>query len=303
MRKLKNLDYRLFYALILISILSSFSVKSQIKNGGFEQWDSTMASLNLPARHWKFFAPFVGNCQSYPNGRIASGIASAEAYKGELALMIEPFVCGNRFPGLVWISTNHDTIAPYDKAIVIEDLPKEVSFFYKYSPAENDTLNGHALVFHYNQATKTKDTLAFSHFTIIDAQPDYIEKKVEVLYNNWPTGGEVFFQLKFETAKVLDTKFWLDEVSISKTYTKLNNKLDSENQWSVYPNPAKRYFTFKKDKGIEKIELYNLQGKLVKSFPMDINSDIYKIDDVPKGYYIIQFQKDGARFSTNLVTD
>ena len=57
------------------------------------------------------------------------------------------------------------------------------------------------------------------------------------------------------------------------------------NAINLYPNPAKSYFELATTINVEKVELYSLQGQLVKTF---VNQNQYEINDLAKGMYIVK---------------
>ncbi|MBD3724386.1 MAG: T9SS type A sorting domain-containing protein [Flavobacteriaceae bacterium] len=57
------------------------------------------------------------------------------------------------------------------------------------------------------------------------------------------------------------------------------------NEINLYPNPAKDYFELATNLNVEKVELYNLQGQLVKSF---MNQNIYSTNELQNGMYLVK---------------
>lgn len=55
----------------------------------------------------------------------------------------------------------------------------------------------------------------------------------------------------------------------------------------VFPNPAEDFIKVTSDKRIRKVEIYNLVGRVVKSYAYRPNQQ-YAISDLPKGVYLIR---------------
>ncbi|MFD1016059.1 T9SS type A sorting domain-containing protein [Winogradskyella rapida] len=54
---------------------------------------------------------------------------------------------------------------------------------------------------------------------------------------------------------------------------------------NVFPNPAKNSFQIQANENVERVELYNITGRLVKTFEGEAN---YDISDLPSGIYLAQ---------------
>ncbi len=69
---------------------------------------------------------------------------------------------------------------------------------------------------------------------------------------------------------------------------------------SLYPNPAKDYFYIKSELKINIVKLYNLEGKLIKTFN---NSNNYNIQDLKSGVYLlkIRFKNKKEHYSYHLI--
>ena len=57
----------------------------------------------------------------------------------------------------------------------------------------------------------------------------------------------------------------------------------------VFPNPATIYFSLNDNESVEKIQVYNLIGREMKSFFYEKNQK-YSVEDLPKGIYLVQMR-------------
>ncbi len=73
-----------------------------------------------------------------------------------------------------------------------------------------------------------------------------------------------------------------------------------EYEISLYPNPAKDYFYIKSELKINNVKLYNLEGKLIKTFN---NSNNYNIQDLNPDVYLlkISFENKKEHYSYHLI--
>lgn len=66
----------------------------------------------------------------------------------------------------------------------------------------------------------------------------------------------------------------------------------------VFPNPATEYFNVSSNQQIERITVYNLLGREMKTF-IFTDGDRYFVGDLPKGMYLVQMTgKDNRLVST-----
>ena len=59
-------------------------------------------------------------------------------------------------------------------------------------------------------------------------------------------------------------------------------------EYQVFPNPAVDYFQISDNTAIQKVALYNLAGREIKSFTYR-SEEKYYVGDLPKGMYLLQF--------------
>ena len=65
--------------------------------------------------------------------------------------------------------------------------------------------------------------------------------------------------------------------------------VELDNSFNIYPNPSSDYITISSDKNINVIELYSMQGKLVKQINLNnSNSVLLNCSDLKNGIYIVR---------------
>lgn len=77
--------------------------------------------------------------------------------------------------------------------------------------------------------------------------------------------------------------------ALSITDNNLNNSI------TLFPNPAKSMFQIASKVDIEKVELYSLQGQLVKEF---ITQSQYDVSDVAKGIYLVKVNSEESSYTS-----
>lgn len=78
--------------------------------------------------------------------------------------------------------------------------------------------------------------------------------------------------------------FCLDNFTTLNSLTGLKEVLDFENSISIFPNPTSSSLTIKSDQALEKIELFDVYGKLI----LQSNNPYSNIAELPKGIYFVR---------------
>ena len=91
--------------------------------------------------------------------------------------------------------------------------------------------------------------------------------------------------LKFVFTSNYGNNIWLDNINIGNDVVAVENFENSA--LSVYPNPAKDVLSVTYDKNIERVEIYDVYGRLVKTFTAVGNT--INISDLSAGVYMINF--------------
>lgn len=80
----------------------------------------------------------------------------------------------------------------------------------------------------------------------------------------------------------------------------INSVSFDKNVISLFPNPSKNYFELASDAKIEKVEIYSIQGQLVKSFK---NQSQYTVSDLSKGMYIVKINATEGSLNKTLIIE
>jgi len=82
---------------------------------------------------------------------------------------------------------------------------------------------------------------------------------------------------------------WLDENMPGKLIYTAAEEVDRENRFRLFPNPASDQFYCETMKEMEKIELYNLSGSLVKKKTAKrLFSETMDVSDLSEGLYLVK---------------
>jgi hypothetical protein len=92
-------------------------------------------------------------------------------------------------------------------------------------------------------------------------------------------------------------------ITIEQSVTNSVSEYLSVKDLSIYPNPAVDIVTVASDRSnMEKIEIYNLAGSLVKSvLTGKVNLKVVKVDDLQPGIYLIKVKTEECEFVKKLL--
>lgn len=79
------------------------------------------------------------------------------------------------------------------------------------------------------------------------------------------------------------------------------NNFELENSISLFPNPTNSGFSIETKYPINKIDVYDIQGKTVKSFKEKL--DFYDVEDLTSGLYFVNIKTDNSTITKKLIKE
>ena len=119
-------------------------------------------------------------------------------------------------------------------------------------------------------AYETFDTLTFSQNVTITSVPKTITLDINILQDLSNSARIRFYWLRFSNETLGVDDFETQETSVK-----------------VYPNPTKNSFQIDANNSIERVELYNITGQLLKTYSEEAS---YDISDLGTGIYIAKIK-------------
>ncbi|WP_456440634.1 alpha-amylase family glycosyl hydrolase [Psychroserpens sp.] len=137
---------------------------------------------------------------------------------------------------------------------------------------------------------------------IVLANFDVVSRTINT---NFPTGGN-WYDLMDETGS---TTYSSATISIpagqfrifgNQTETLSTNTLNTTNAFSIYPNPVNT--SFKTNKAFENMQIFDITGKLVKSFNGEFTkNDAYDISDLTPSLYLVKIENKNGQTLTSKI--
>jgi hypothetical protein len=126
--------------------------------------------------------------------------------------------------------------------------------------------------------------------------------------DTWPFDSDQYLILNIAMggfAGTIDPSFTQSDMVIDYVRVYQNNPLsiDEDNSFGlkVHPNPASKNFNIQTSKPIERIDLYNSLGQIVKR--LEGNVSVIDIENLNSGIYILKISADGQIATERVIID
>nr|WP_321221860.1 alpha-amylase family glycosyl hydrolase [uncultured Psychroserpens sp.] len=144
--------------------------------------------------------------------------------------------------------------------------------------------------------TSLRNVIVLANFDVVS----------QTVNTNFPTGGN-WYDLMDETG---NTTYSAATVTIPAGQFRIfgnvpstlsTDSFEANTDFSIYPNPVNT--SFKTNKAISSLEIFDITGKLVKTFKGDFTTDnAYDISDLTQSIYLVKLENNnGQTFTTKLI--
>lgn len=144
--------------------------------------------------------------------------------------------------------------------------------------------------------TELRNVIVLANFDVVD----------QTVNTSFPTGG-TWYDLMDNTG---NTTYSAATISIpagqfrifgNQPATLSTNDFNADTAFSIYPNPVNT--SFKTNKALNRLQIFDITGKLVKSFDGDFTeTDTYDISDLTQSIYLVKIENlNGQSLTTKLI--
>ncbi len=290
---------KLTLLLILLTIRFNASAQVPTPNPGFE-----LQSVDSTPLYWGALTLFAIQIDS--NGNSLDSLVfdgklygtTTDAHTGNYALELRnayDFYAQIGYEGKAFAM--QDSSQFYSPSLDFTNLgnPDVVSFFYKYSPMGNDSAYVRVKVY-----DEFFSEIASSDISLGGLVSTYTQVNLPVVY--YQTGSATIVELGFFNSTpsgttTLGTRMQVDDVSITTT-TGISYAVGEENI-KVSPTPANTLMHLTSSQKIDKINVFDINGKLTQSIKGDqktIDCSVW-----PEGMYLLKISSGNKIFSQKTI--
>lgn len=269
--------------------LSSNSVRAQLADPGFENWDSVENSsfTNYLPAGWGDFINQTANMEGKP----WAVTRSTDAHSGSYAIQLKNVALSA--PMAATLMTRSGNPEEFNNKIPVNSRHTRLEGYYKYSSPANDTFHITVIMM------KDQDFIGFADYTQSKKADDYTKFSIPIMYTSAagiiPDSATILITAGSIESFVEGTTLLLDDVNfnLSSGLQRTNTELRAE--MSIWPNPAsdQAQLILKGElNGPVKVEIVNLLGQVVRETEYKTNNnqleETLNLVGLPKGLLFIK---------------
>lgn len=277
---------KLVYTVLSFALVSGAHAQGFIQHGGFESWISEN-TVNEP-QGW-----YTLNMLTL-FGLPETTTQTTDAHGGTYAALLETKESPNvNLPGLLTSALIIDGSGNPDlnlARVPFAYRPKNMSFFYKYTPAEGDSCSALMVLTRWNLAEQRTDTIGVAAITLGDTVSGYTQVVIDFEYNNplMPDSAMLIISSSangFEPT--VGSKLYVDDFAIGFE-TGLKEHSGLLKHVSVFPNPASGQFIIHTKETGFTYRITDVQGKVVLSGISALPAQTIETTLLNSGLYVVE---------------
>lgn len=270
------------------SLLISLSAFAQIPNSGFESWTS-MGSYSTP-NGWSNLNSLTASMSVYTCMQGTPGNPGTSYLK-----LVSKNVTGiGVVPGVAVCGTIDATTMKPKSGFACTQRPQTLTgnWQYMYGASSSDIGFISIVLTKWNSSTNNRETVASSIRNLTGMAMGWSTFSITLNYVSGATPDSCMIVLSASGSTPSNGSYlYVDNIAFAGTVSGVNEVLQNSN-FQIFPNPSyQNEVNFVLDKEtINSIEIYSIEGKLVKQISYSNNNNQLKFDiaDLSKGQYFIK---------------
>lgn len=274
--------------LLVLSVLIAITIEThaQIPNSGFETWENYSDGGNTYQKPdmWNGSLPYSPMTHSYS---LSQNPESYPAGTGQYSLKIQADV-DNGVRGVAISNDGSDPMINWipQPSFAINYQPTSLFLYYKYFPSGGDTMLVN--VYFYKEG----EVIARCYFGTTETISEWTELEVPMTFEteDVPDSATIFCLTGIYTQHS-ESVLYVDNLSFSGFVVGINEPVVDDTDFMIYPNPASDIVSIEtelKDYKDVTLQIYTINGKLVKSERLDESHKSINIKDLSNGVYIVE---------------
>lgn len=274
--------------LIVLSVLIAITIEThaQIPNSGFETWENYYDESNTYQKPdmWNGSLPYSSLTHSYS---IEQNPESYPAGTGQYSLRIQADI-PNGVRGVAISNDGVDSMVNWipQPSFPINYQPTSLFLYYKYFPSGGDTMLVNVYFF------KEGEVIAQSYFGTPETSSEWtpVEIPMNFTTEEVPDSATILL-LTGIYVQHSESILYVDNLSFSEFVVGINEPVVDDTDFIIYPNPASDMVALDmelKDYKDVTLQIYTINGKLVKSERLDESHKYINTKDLSNGVYIVE---------------
>lgn len=276
----------------------------QLVNSGFEDWNKRSLSYHEEPVSWFTLSPLKQF--GYPS----SCVKTTDAHSGNYAILLEtmegPF---SNIPGILtsgnMLGTNNQPDFDHN-FIPFNGRPSALHFWFKSTPATNDSVLCFIVLTKWNSTTMHRDTLAELYWQSKQAITTYTEASAPFSYYSSETPDSMSFLFSTSTdaySPTVGSRLFVDDLLLvygPNTLVQNNPILD---QINFFPNPAHESITITHQLKQADLHIFDVNGNEVFTLPYVVSGTPVLVNKLKKGVYLMTLTNEHKTivFKSNLI--
>jgi len=247
--------------------------QTTLSNLNLETWEtSESGQYEEPIYPWKtanFGVDFAGGLSVHPVEKVTDAYSGDYAAKMESVEIFATFTSGALWTGdFVFDFGDFANSAKF--GVPYKGKPSNLRFYYKYFPANGDSMGIYTILRKWNPATHQQDTIAYAEVRQTQTVDEYTFFDLEIDYfmpNAQPDSIEIAFTCSaagFEYMGQLGSQLYVDEITLVNAVG-ITEVVTQEVNITPMPNPATDYLRFEMDRPLPdaRLLIYDVAGRQV----------------------------------------
>ncbi len=290
--------------LLLIGGLSLFlsSIKAQIPNGGFENWDTTNLFIY---KHIYPIGWMSNNLYWQSVNKQNAVVPSTDAHSGNYSMKMtvlndtseykQGASCGT-FEGDLLMGEANGKFA-------INSKPAGIEFWHKFTSPKKESFL--LFVNLYNGENQVGSAMIYSEEN--STSWSKLASVIDYSSNETPDSASISIMVGFSDTPTVGTVFMIDDLSF--TTTTAINEISIENGLNVYPNPSQGEINITLNDAPSKdllLSLKDISGRTIKTFSNEElvfshNEIKLKINSYEPGIYLLEMKSNSKILSKRII--
>ena len=276
----------------------------QLVNSGFEDWNKRSLSYHEEPVSWFTLSPLKQ--YGYPS----SCVKTTDAHSGNYAILLEtkagPF---SDIPGILtsgnMLGANNQPDFDHN-FIPFNGRPSALHFWFKSTPATDDSVLCSIVLTKWNSTTMQRDTVAELYWQNKQVITTYTQTSASFIYYSSEIPDSMSFLFSTSTdaySPTVGSRLFVDDLLLvynQNTFVQNNPQLD---QINFFPNPAHESITITHQLKQADLHIFDVNGKEVFFMP-DLPSDTpINLNRLNKGVFVMVIMNEQAHivYRTNLI--